>query len=1258
MSNLFVNGTQIPSGYTLTIYKYEPFSFLFTPASGYLQLMSSSTLVTSMVRTESDAAIVFQSPGYLPWDPQTRGYTGATSTTEQIVIGWGPFFIVSGSGSSLSIQQTYVVNVVIKAGRFVSPALDIPSYSLYVNESISRTYGSDIVFTAPGGLTVTAPFTTPALPPGLSFVSTGAIPSLNWLLTGTPLTGSPSTSYTVYARGSSNMSAIISKTFTISIGAERISLAISPSSNVALSVRNEIPPVQITAWYPNIFPGNLRYTWSFLPDGLQFTDISLNPVASPFFPTDSNSTIYLLGTPTSAAAQVFKNAGTSNIVANLVATRLTTPNITATQPIDYTIGTFILFDPVTIPTLYRDAPITPGSIVFRANTYFPSGSNMVIMNAPNGLPPGLSLDYTFGNNYAYLVGTPTAEVSATYQIQATNFSAVSETLDVPITVEGDVVSILGPLDTCYNFVISRPLNSNLAGYYPAPISYTAVSSEGGAPVISVTGFQNTGINVGIVGSSLSLSGIPDTITGLTTAVITGSNPVTGATVTKNFDFAVVTDDVSITNPTSEMTFFQNQEITSVQFSATTLSERPIVNWSSANLPSGLSLSSTGRLTGTPTASNVGSTFNVTASTGYISETNAVSYKTVRDDVLLAQVQDPAYISAQSNTVEMRVVTYSGAQGSMSFNSISPLQQDSISLSVSGNFLTFDLSATVTLPEYRFILLGEAGTFVDQNTFKLTFDSPDTQRRFVLDTVQTAAPVVGDPFFKYRTDLYTNEDSGFVFSGVNPVPAANSFSNWTRVLSTESTPFGRGQFAQSANVCMLTSGKNIYRSTTNGSTWSLVPASDVSSFSNIVGGYVNVPPIVTTPGPALFPIATDGNSNWLILGNGYDTASSYAQRTVVRTSSNGGLTWIDSILTTPILPGNNTAQPLYPASRLYYNQGRYFLANGSGYSSYRADVSTLGIWLDAPSAIPPDVVAFGFSNDTLLGGSGTTLYKSVNNGESWTTIPWYGTTIVDIQYVGSNLWYISDSNGLYSSSNANDFTFVADAAAGLFGYDGASHYGFLYSNSILRSVVTPFDSNILTTIGSTDLSMTAVSQVATRIIRSGSTAAQLSPATNTSSFIEPTVLDYTFLQFVGANIPIRLAPTSEFIYYYATDLPQGMRLVLDPSGISADISGIPTLYNAGGQRTLIFAREPIASNITSLSIGTRVVSPFVLKPQSSAAGYTAFLRQYVEVNAAQGARDSVALPVEENPIGKFTSPGAPDVITQRVDPKCFSTSNCQ
>jgi hypothetical protein len=458
--------------------------------------------------------------------------------------------------------------------------------------------------------------------------------------------------------------------------------------------------------------------------------------------------------------------------------------------------------------------------------------------------------------------------------------------------------------------------------------------------------------------------------------------------------------------------------------------------------------------------------------------------------------------------------------------------------------------------------------------------------------------------------------------------------------------------------MLTSGKNIYRSTTDGSTWSLVPASDISSFSNIVGGYFNAPPISTTPGAALFPIASDGNSNWLILGNGYDTASSYAQRTVVRTSSNGGLTWIDSILTTPILPGLSNGQLNNPPSRLYYNQGRYFLANGSGYFSYRADVSTLGIWLDAPSAIPPEVVAFGFSNDIVLGGSGTTLYKSVNNGESWTTIPWSGTTIVDIQYVGSNLWYISDSNGLYSSSNANDFALLGNTAARLFGYDGASYYGFFDSNSILRSLVIPFDSNVFSTIGSTDLSMTAVSQVATRIIRSGSTAAQLSPVTNTSSFIEPTALDYTFLQFVGANIPIRLAPTSEFIYYYATDLPQGMRLVLDPSGISADISGIPTLYNAGGQRTLIFAREPIASNITSLSIGTRVVSPFVLKPQSSAAGYTAFLRQYVEVNAAQGARDSVALPVEENPIGKFTSPGAPDVITQRVDPKCFSTSNCQ
>jgi hypothetical protein len=90
---------------------------------------------------------------------------------------------------------------------------------------------------------------------------------------------------------------------------------------------------------------------------------------------------------------------------------------------------------------------------------------------------------------------------------------------------------------------------------------------------------------------------------------------------------------------------------------------------------------------------------------------------------------------------------------------------------------------------------------------------------------------------------------------------------------------------------------------------------------------------------------------------------------------------------------------------------------------------------------------------------------------------------------------------------------------------------------------------------------------------------------------------------------------------------------------------------------VFARDPATNTTATLPIRNRVILPFIVKKQAGAADYTAFLRQYVAVNGAQASRDSVALPGQERNLGEFMSPEAPSVITQTVDPKCFSTSNC-
>lgn len=1267
MSALYLNGTPIPSGYTVTIYKYEPFYNLFTtapfPGTGFLKLISTSTLVTSMVRTESDTSIEFQSPGYLPWDPQTRGYTGTTSTAEQIVIGWGTFFVEG----SLSIQQTYTINVVIKPGRWIVPVLDNPTYSLYVNEPISQTYGADITFTAPGNLAVTTPFTSPALPPGLSFIPAGSSPSLNWVLTGTPPLGSPSTSYTVYARGATNQSFVISKTITIAIGAERISLGVSPSSNVSMTVDTPITDVAITAWYPNRFAGNLRYTWSFLPDGLRFVDVSSNTVVSPFLPSDANATMILTGTPTTAAAQLFRGFGTSNVVTNIVATRQTTPAITATQPVSLTFGPTVLFDSISIPTLYNNSPIDGSSIAFRANTYFPTSSNMASIVAPGGLPPGLSLSHFPNDQYAYLTGTPTAGGTASYNILATNSNGLTSTISVPIEVESDVITMSGQ-DACYNFVISRPLSSNLTGYYPSNITYTATSSAGGNPVISATGFAGTGISVDISGSTLSLSGIPDTLTALTTAVIRGSNPATGATGTRNLTFAVITDDVSITNPSGLLTFFQNQAITPIQFSATTLSERPIVNWTSSNLPSGLSLTTTGRLAGIPISNTFGSpTFDVVASTGYVSETNTFSYKTIADDILIALVQDPSPISDQFSNIEIRAVSYSGNQVTPVIGNIDPKQEPAISLTIAGGSLSGDLTtAPGILPQYRIRIDASLGLLAGQQEFLLTPTNPSTQRRLVMD-ISVTSGFVGPPSIsapKGVATVYANDSRTLEFVGASQSNLIAPTS-WTTSFTTGNIDYGFiGDMAQSSNTCIIVAGSQMYRSSNSGTSWTLVPSSNISSIPGIVGYYSNFPPfgLYTVSGPLLTSIATDGSSNWLALGVGYDSNLSGAQRTILRTSSNDGLTWTDASLTSTFLQLDNN-------SRLFYNNGRYFLAQSRAASdtAYRADASNLSVWTGSAGGMPNFVgpaYSFAFSNNYVLcGGTGgavdNPLVYSTDNGTTWNPTPGppiaSAASVTSITRQGSH-WYLTADN-VYFTSNVPAFSAqstILTSGAYLVDYDGGvfNVFGFQPSFPSSMSVNTfPYDPTTTSnTGGATPIPISLFKRTFTRFIDNGPTSGSLTIVGNPGlSFVAPTVTEYTFLQFVGANIYAEAqGPDGEFIYYYGTDLPQGLRLVLDPSGISTDISGIPTLYNGIPAQSVLFARQPIAQRVASRSISTRVVSPFVLKPQSGAGGYTAFLRQYVEVNAAHGAVNALALPNEENPIGKFTSPGVPDVVT---------TSNC-
>jgi hypothetical protein len=1228
---ILVNGVtpQIATTTSLNLYKYEPFSYIYSGVGGQtVVLVSATTLIRSLVNQVGNE-VHFQT---------ASGYSGSASTAESIVLQTSP------------AGTTYTINVSLSPGRFTAPVLT--SITLNKNTSVVTTYGSAIVFTSP--IAIAPPTITPALPFGLSFVP---IDSKNYALTGTPVAVSPTTSYTVYGFGLANPSQVVTKVFTITVAGEVLTLSIDGTSNLpALTIGTPIPDRSITAVYPLSGPSNLYYTWSNLPDGTFFTDYLGNPKTSPFYPVDGNSTITLVGNPTLTAAQSFVAAGSSNRTVRVRATRVAPSALTADICLGFTFGPTVLFTSSSNIALYSGDTIDFGQAVITANTFFDPANTQMALIAAYTLPAGVGLSYTPGSSNAYLTGTPTVAGSNVYTFTADNSNGVTRDASINIVVSNDVVTFKAssPVnDVCYNFVISRPLTQGLTGYYPSNFLYSATAASTLTDIsYSITNVPS-GLTVSATSSGLTLTGIPNAVTSLTSSTITALSIHTGATATRTLKWAVLNDDISITSPTSTLTFFQNQAITPIQFAGTTLSERIITAWTSANLPAGLSLSTSGRLIGTPTGFTIGtSTFDVTASTGFVTESNPFTYQIIKDDVLIALVKDPTTASEQFSDVQIRVITYSGLTGTANVTALSPLQPSPATVSVSGNSLSGDFTQVdALLPQYRFRLAATVGGVVGTiEPFIVTATNPDTQRRFVLDVSSTTGIVTPPPTFVFPKGvltLYSNAGSIYSFTGPSTV-TCNSPSNWGVAFSTSNSVYGNiGDIAQSGNTVVLVNSSNLYRSADGGAQWSLV--SDISTIPGIVGGYQNVPPfgIFTTAGPILTTVTSGGGSNWLALGVGFDSNVSGAARTILRTSTDDGLTWTDASLS-PAFVENSTN------SRLYYNQNRYFLAQSNTTSTtYRANASNLSVWTGASSGMPNFTGniarAFEFSNSTVLaGGDGTPpLYKSSDNGTSWMPVAvGAATSVSDIRHRGGK-WYLATDAGIYTSTDAMTFTLADATVARGIDFDGASFNAVYPATPPAAAILTiPYDTSMGVSpfSGATNMNTRETKRMMTRIIDNGPGFLQISSTTTPSTFVLPNKPAYTFLQYARVNIPVQITPTSNFVYYYAADLPRGLQLELDASGISADISGIPSQYSAGFTPFFIFAKDPIDAKLTTLAIDARVISPFVMKKQSGAAAYTAFLRQYVTVNGAQSSRDSVVLPTSNYGIGEFMRPGAPMVET--------------
>lgn len=1275
----------------IQVYAYEGFSYtLSNPDSGTytLQTVSNSSGFGSN-----------PSPLYFTKNGNTSYTFAVTDLSNNLTAGTQESFLLTTTGAIIRPVSSNIVN--IGAGRFLDGSgatLSNTSYTFYKQEPIPR-----IRFVAPS-FTLNQPTSVPALPPGLAFVN---VASNMWDLSGIPLTTVPTSNYQIIGVQTGG-SKIITTRINMTVSNERIRINVSGSPVINMTVGSAIQARVLTSIPPS-GSSVVRYTYPSFPDGITVKDIcGTTQTGTTFTPTDPSYTMIISGTPSLTAAYAFRDAGVTStgLVYPVQATRtVPLPLVSNSQSLVLAFGETVLFDQSQSPTLYTDARVDSSAVFYRAGTYFGGTVGMSNIFSPD-LRSDLSLVFIPSLSRANLSGTPLSAGSASYTIRAINSNGTQRDYSTPISVVNDAITFTSPIgvDLCSTFVLSRPVSQSLSGYYISNIQFTAIADSRRSVVLSAPALNGTGLSLN---SNGVLSGTPTTITPLTnlivTATVSGSPSVTAS---KTIKFSIVDDQFTF-GPISSTatTLLQNKAMTPIQVTATTLSGRNISSFSATGLPSGVSISSVGIISGTPLSSGVFAVI-ISASTGFSSGSTNVTLNVIPDNIIVALANTSDTVATSFSGVEFDVLTYSGNTGTVATTPISnraPQQGRNFSVSFpSSNLLQGDFTPLpALLPRYRFAVTGSAGTLTVQSTVNVAVTNPSTFVRHLIgySNAPTGIQNPTPPNFNNGAPPYGTVDilrnTGIPVDLANP-GILNDFTytafglTWTSIQSASNfpsnvksamsnIPFGLFDMAQSGSTLVAVLGSNLIRSIDSGATWSLVSSSNIQSLAGISGGPV-IPwpppanPSNYTPSNPLFScIATDGTSNWLAIGNGSKGASEF---NVVRRSFDNGETWVDTSINQILVGNSNT--------KLFYSGGRYILLPGGSNSTfsnlYYADASSPSSWTGVSIAGYMNGLASNGSGSLLVVGSNgasAACYSSSTNGTSWSAlgtdpIPYSAAAAISNAHYAHGSWVVvgRDSNGFAGVSRSTDLSgwsvagpfspgaidvVTEDGAAWQLAGTGVAINGRWSNSAIVWAGGNPDGVlyNRKRILASTSLPGTP------------SLTLTLPFDSNGIAFVEPAILPTILWQHVplspSISVRAQTSTPNQFLYYYASGLPDGLRFVTnDICGTSASITGTSVRYSDAPQRVLLFAVDDTTNpdRIATLRLNLRTILPTVTRQQIGAGAYTSLVRQYTLVNAAQNARDNRVFPNQEALLGEFTAPPAPDVVTQPIDPRCFDPNACQ
>ena len=1265
---------------SITVYKYESFKYTISNPVVYVPTTTVSPGIPPALVVSDANKVVFSS----------LGFNGATSTGESIVID------VCGSRSSNTVG--------IAAGRFRDSNGDSMSntlFTFYKNEAITpATFNASINLMAPL-------LTFPALPSGLTLTKTGA---KQFTLAGTPVVQTPSSNYQIIGQGSnSDTGKIVTTVNNITVAAERVQLSLSGSPVVTgMLIGTPISQRSLYAKYPLASSGNLRYSWTSLPDGIYFGDKFGTPVSSGFQPlSDASYTLTLQGTPSLNAAKAFAAANVTSCNVLVEALRLTTPVISNTTFYTFQFNPTVLFDDVSIPTLYTGIAVDPSQTSFFAKTYFGSDASISTIFSPD-LRGDLSLNFVSAQARAYLFapsGSPTSAGTGSFTIRAINTLGVERDITPTITVVDPTVTFdygtTPAIDTCYSFVLSRPVSLAKTGYYPTPIQFkvstlpSSLSVSFSAPSLAGTGLTLSNVSANVV----QIDGTPDTITPLTTITVIADASVASAST--DISVAVVNDTLTFADISAiAWTFIQNRAITPIQVTATSvLAERPVVSYSASGLPGGVSISPGGLVSGIPTTDTSGTAI-ITASTGYASQDASYAYSLTPDSILFTTPQPSySYTAGASLSIPVTAKAYSGIATSNYGFTLDPslgVVINSTTGVISGTWSTGVPPAPLYPPTSNCSLTANAGSLSGSSTVQLT-----------------ANPIVANAMVMSVQGVDDSNAPGSWLWYIAPTtPPSLAY------VSNSQIPFGaipdiRIRTNDPASNTLLTttltgSGRSIYLSDPVYTDFEgPPPPANPSLFTSLVNKTgtttwwtTGLRYTGTGYDPVLMQSVNDG-VNWDLSGAGLLSISKLSSNTIQSRDSNG------------LAPVGLNDTYLRGAFALAYNSGTLLVGGlpgtGTATSIIRSTdegnnwVSVTGAFLNECASLNTDgstwVAAGSDGYRTVLGTSYTTstatLRYSTDSGESWSTATgdfsmygydlayangtWFATGVsADISgvtpYYRPELKYSTDAITWVTVDlsttpvfSENTLLLPPPLRIGRPTYDGTYWYvpvnpnedpsGSIVPARLYRhDTTTPYSNGWVSY--DVSISQTTTVDVDTRFI--GTTMAQYMytgtpPITVTLNFAQATgpVLtspaSSSFLQYQYVTIdPIQLAATGTGqLYFFVTaeELPRG--LVFDP--VTNQISGTPS--RIGTVSTKVTVKDSVGG-VGEFTLTFTTILPRIVRTQTSASAYTSLLRQYTDVLGAQNARDSRVFPAVDRILGEFTSPYPPNVVTQTVDPNCF------